>query len=75
MSRSCESETHVDRISHDPLSSSLRTVKLLGRYPSKDDPAIGAQERDGWATYVYVGPPHTMADCPFGEDGYLKETS
>ena len=67
-----DSATHVDRVAHDPLSSSFAADKLLGRYPSRDDPAIGAQERDGWATYVWVSEPHTMAECPFDEEGRRK---
>lgn len=60
-------EKHVDRIATDPLVAG-GNPQLLGRYPSKDDPAIGAQERDGWATYVHISEPHTMAECPFAKD-------
>lgn len=63
------SETHVDRVAIDPLSSSYQDGRLLDRFPSKDDPAIGAQERDGWATYVYISTPHTMDECPFDAEG------
>lgn len=56
-------DTHVDRVFVEPLSTA--PPRLLGRFPSIDDPAIGSQERDGWATYVYISEPHTMADCPF----------
>lgn len=60
-------KTHVDRVATDPLVAG-GNPQLLGRYPSKDDPAIGAQERDGWATYVHISEPHTMAECPFAKD-------
>jgi hypothetical protein len=53
---------HVDRYAVDPLSG---TRRFLGRLAA-DDPSIGAQEREGSATYVEVSEPHAMADCPEG---------
>jgi hypothetical protein len=61
--RMTDPTTHVDRVAIDPLSSG--PGRLLSRHPTTDDPAIGAQEREGRATYVYISDPHTMADCPF----------
>lgn len=61
-------ETHVDRVFQDPLSG---RTELMGLYATADDPAIGAQEREGWAVYVHVSEPHTMAECPWkdAQDG------
>jgi len=65
-----EQPTHVDRVFNEPLS--VAPGRLQARYRSIDDPRIGAQERSGWAAYVYVSDPHTMAECPFGP-GYVLE--
>lgn len=63
--------THVDRCFVDPLTAA-RQMRLQARYRSIDDPRIGAQERDGWATYVHISEPHTMTDCPFGPGEVLE---
>ena len=57
--------THVDRVFADPLTCAPE--KLLARFSSAEDPAIGEQERSGWATYVYISKPHTMNECPYAE--------
>lgn len=58
-------EVHVDLLHVDPLSTAPPTlIKRL----APDSTEIGAQERSGWATYVSVSEPHTMADCPFKDD-------
>lgn len=57
-----ESDVHVDLLHVDPLSTAPPTlIKRL----ATDSTEIGAQVRSGWATYVSVSEPHTMADCPF----------
>jgi hypothetical protein len=55
---------HVDRITTNPLSA--QPDRLIERVPP-DSPKIGKQEREGWATYVYISDPHSMTDCPFKE--------
>lgn len=54
---SASDELHVDRYAVDPFTG---TRRFLGRV-SPDD--VGAQEREGRATYVEVSEPHTLADC------------
>jgi hypothetical protein len=58
-------ETHVDIFSVEPLAAGM--PQTLIRRTQPDDPTIGAQVRSGWATYVHMSEPHTMADCPFAE--------
>jgi hypothetical protein len=62
--------THVDRCYVDPLTA--QPPRLAARYRSRDDPRIGAQERDGWATYVMISDPHPDNECPFGPGEILE---
>lgn len=61
---------HVDRVYVEPLSGA--PPRLQARYRSIDDRRIGAQERDGWATYVQISDLHRDDECPFGPGEVLE---
>lgn len=62
---SFEEVMHCDLLRNDWFGLKQTFIRRV----DPDDPTIGAQVRSGWATYVALSEPHTMADCPYKEQG------